>query len=246
MRTTTAWFAIVASAVTLASCGGSGTPAGTIAQVGDIPITKTELNHWMATIVGGDFYELTRVTAPKQLVSEPPNPTACVAKMKTVAKVTTTTELSHRCQQLAQLLKKQALAYLIESDVEVGEDAEHGITVTNQEIQASFNEVRKAQLPTEAALREYLAQRDWSLSDELFLVKRNLLGSKLLEKVKHELGAKATEPEIDAYYKRLGAKWTDKSSCNPGYVVEGCKQYVAPKNPSPVSPAVAIDEIVGG
>jgi HPt (histidine-containing phosphotransfer) domain-containing protein len=238
--------ALVASVVTLAACGSSdgGTPKGTVGMVGDIPITKTELNHWMATIIGGDFYEIARVTAPKQLVSEPPNLASCVAKLKSVAKVAGTSELTHRCQQFEQLLKKQAMAYLINSDVEVGEDAERHVNVSNQEIQTSFNALRREQLPTERALQEYLTQRDWSLSDEIFLVKRNLLGNKLLQKVHQELGPKASEAQLDAYYKQLGVKWTGKTSCDPGYVVEGCKQYVAPQTPSSVSPASVIEETI--
>jgi hypothetical protein len=236
--------ALVASTAGLAACGG--TSSDTVAQIGTIKISKPQLSHWMSTIIGGDFYELTHVTAPTMLVSDPPHIATCMSQLKTVANGPSRSHLMSRCQQLYKLIREQALSYLINSYVNLAEDTEVGVTVDNSEIQAAFASLRSSEFPTETALHEYLAQRRWSLSDELFLVKRDLLGTKLLESVHKKLGAKASEAQIDAYYKALAAKWLAKTSCIRGYVVEGCKQYVAPASPSAVSPASVIEEVLSG
>ena len=55
-----------------ASATVASLPGDAVAQVGDATISKATLNHWMSTMVGGDFAEDSTVTAPQGLVSDPP------------------------------------------------------------------------------------------------------------------------------------------------------------------------------
>jgi hypothetical protein len=241
VRTLIALSAAVAIATSVAACGG-GSASDVVAEVGHTTITKAELNHWMPTLLGGDMYELTDISSPKTVVSEPSNFTVCVRSLKTVAPDLTTAELTTRCHQLNQLLRVQAVEYLINSDVLIGQAAEVGATVSNREIATAFNELKGRAFPTDAALQLYLQQRDWSLSTELFIIKRNLLGTKLLQKVSAKLGKKPSEEAIDRYYKTLNNRWLAKTTCRPGYIVEGCRQYKKPKTPAKTSPAIVIEE----
>lgn len=231
--------------VGLAACGGGDGASEAVARVGKTEITKPELNHWMATLLGGDFYEITGKVAPQHLVSEPVRIGVCTKNLATLAPHLTSAQLVARCRQLHSLLREQAIEYLIEADVVTEEDAELGITVDQNEVEAAFNTMRSEDLPTEAVLREYLVARHWSLSDELFLVKRDLQSSKRLKKVHEKLGKGVSEAALDAYYNEVMKKWVANTSCMPGAVVDGCKEYKPPKAPVTISPAIAIEEIAG-
>jgi hypothetical protein len=54
----------------------------------------------MAPMVGGDYYERTGRKAPKGLVSEPPNPPACLAAVHTINTTLTNTQITTKCKQL--------------------------------------------------------------------------------------------------------------------------------------------------
>jgi hypothetical protein len=236
---------VIAATVAVSACGSSGS-SGVVARVGNTPITKVDLNHWMSTLLGGDYFEITGATVPRGVVSEPENLSLCVAKLKTIAVGKVKAELTHRCRQLHSLLREQAMEYLINSDVYAGEDAETGATVSNHEIQVAFASLKGEAFPTPATLQQYLAQRDWSLADEMFVVKRDLLGTRLLQKVREKLGKEASEAALDQYYKTLTAKWVAKTSCIAGYIVKGCRQYRKLATPPTVSPAIVIEEVRSG
>src|SRR5690242_17751751 len=82
-RRVLAWVvaAIVSSfvAVGLTACGGggggaSGASGDVVARVGGAAITRAAVSHWMATLAGGDYYELSgRRPVPTGLVSDPPD-----------------------------------------------------------------------------------------------------------------------------------------------------------------------------
>jgi hypothetical protein len=244
MHTIFVTFLVIAATAAFGGCGGGSSDV--VARVGSTPITTVELNHWMSTLAGGDYFEITAATIPRGVVAEPENLPLCISKLKTIALGKVKYELRHRCQQLYSLLKEQAVEYLINSDVYAGEDAEQGATVSNHEIRVALASDKGEEFPTPATLQQYLAERDWSFSDEMFIEKRDLLGTKLLQKVHEKLGSTASEEAIDQYYKALARKWHAKTSCNPGYVVSGCKEYRKPATPPTLSPAIVMEEIRGG
>ncbi len=190
-------------------------------------------------MVGGDFFELANLSAPKGLVSDPPNYGACVADLERLTARRTASERKVKCEQLYAGIKQQALAYLIVSNQEIGEDAEHGLAVTNAEVEKQFKRERPEKFPTEADLRRYLQQRGWTLSDELNLIKRDILANKLVAALRREF------PDQHALIEALAQttkKWTAKTTCNVGYIVPGCKQYKGASS-SP-APAVVIEEVM--
>lgn len=239
------------TAAGLVSCGGgSGMSSDAVAQVGSAAITKASLSHWMSTIIGGDFYEITHQVAPTGLVSDPPDYATCQAGLaklaSSLAQKPTVAQLKGKCEQLHQALKQQALSYLITAQVAIGQDAEQGLAVSAREAERYFKHLQATQFPKESELQTYLADRHWSLSDELFLVKRDLLSSKLRSKLEQKFGGAGSQEALINYVHDANKRWTEKTTCSPGYVTEGCSEYtsaqaaVAKANPSP---AVLIEEL---
>jgi hypothetical protein len=143
------------------------------------------------------------------------------------------------CGKLHQAVREQALSYLIESQWNIGQDTEQGLRVTDPEVEQEFKRLRAERFPKEAELQQYLANRGWTLADELYLIKRDLLASKLQGK----LSKTDSESAYSRYFQEATTKWTAMTSCRTGYVVKECMQY---HTPSPVpAPAVLIEELLG-
>ena len=230
------------AAVSIAGCGG-GSSDDPVAEVGGTAITHATLNHWMTTIIGGDFYESVAITVPKGLVSDPQNNAACRARLKTIRPHLSEALLKSKCHELYQAVKEQALSYLITAAVSTGEAAEAGITVGEREVKEAFDRIKAENFPKEGELQQFLAKRDWSLSDEFHRVKRDVEDSRLLQKVENMLGKAGGERAVDEYYKKALTRWIAKTSCHVGYIVNGCRQYKAPKTP-PLSPAILIEQTI--
>jgi hypothetical protein len=257
----------MALAVTgLAACGSSANPVitrasstgdanGVVAQVGNSSITRATLNHWMATIVGGDYDENLGHPAPRGLVADPPNYPACVSAIETLGPAKTTeappqarAALESDCHQLYQSLKQQALSYLIKGLWSLEEAAEEGIHITSAEINRSLVKLKAERYPSDAAFEAYLAGREWSLSDELYLVKRDLLTAKLEARHERALrkttkgGQLALQRALIERYVRDTKRWTAKTSCVPEYVVAECAQYKGSEATGP-SPDALLEQI---
>lgn len=210
----------------LTACGGGGVSGDVVAQVGSTAITKTEVNHWMTTLIGGDYYEVShKHTVPAGLVSEPANYASCEAKLEAgaahaatrLAKLTAA-QLLTKCRQLYQALKQQAVAYLVEAQWLIDLAGEEGVTASNQEVNQLFGRV-KAEYPSEAKLQQFLASNRRSVADEMLVVKLDVLREKLSQKAAAG-GKQALLKLIED-----GRKWTAKTNCSSGYVVPHCKQY---------------------
>lgn len=243
----------------LTACGSTGDgPDATnpvVAQIGGARITRSTLNHWMSSIVGGDYYESLLRRAPKGLVSDPPNYAACASAIETIGPPTSAagsskairTELEGKCRELYSALRQQALTFLISEVWSVDVDAEYGIKVTNEEIKQVFEKLKAEQFPSKAAFATYLANHRWTLSDELDLVKRDLLTGKLEAALERKLGKTGHKPNDvqKAYltlYEENVKKYTAKTICRAGYLAPDCKQYKAPAH-EPPSPDILLEQI---
>jgi hypothetical protein len=213
-------------------------PSDAAAVVGARQISKATLNRWMSPMVGGDFYESTHLRAPTGLVSEPPNYAACVAAVRAFGSKLTVAQITSKCEQLYEQVKEQVLTYLIEAEWSLDRDAEQGVTVSNQEIEKEFKRLEAQFFPKEGELQAYLANHEWPLSVELFLIKRDMLYNKL-EKKFRETGRKA---QFGRFLFDNAKQWTARTSCQIGYLVEQCNDYKSV--PSTTSPDILIEEFV--
>jgi hypothetical protein len=198
----------------------------------------------MSIMVGGDFYSISGLRAPKGLVSDPPNYSACQVAMgafvprpakRRLAKPTQA-ELTGKCQQLYQGIKEQALTYLIESRWTIDLGVERGLKVTDAEVMR----LRASYFPTEAMFQKYVSDREWTPSAELLDLKRSLILSKLKEK----LGKTGGEQAVASAIAQATTKWTARTICRNGYEVEQCSNYKAATGAAR-SPAVLIEELAG-
>jgi hypothetical protein len=233
----------------LCSCGGSGDP--TVATVGKTKISRSTLNHWMATMAGGDYQELVGSTGPVGLVSEPANYSRCVAAAKQIkpkdlpASVLNEARLKIKCRQLYTAVKEQALSYLISVLWRAEEGAELGQNVSDRELSHELQQLAYGQYKSPAAFRRFLASRHWSLADERYLLKRNLLDTKFLERLKAR-GASlgGGEKTYGKLVRENVAKWSAKTSCSSGYTAWQCRPGGSTAEADP-SASIVVEQLAG-
>ena len=215
------------AAVCLAACGGGGAASDVIAQIGATQITRPMVSHWMGTLAGGDYHQLSaRHTIPDGLVAEPPNFSRCVANLEMAAARVpkrglnlTGRQLLAKCRQLNQALRDQTVTLLVNDEWLIALARDAGVTASDAEVMRQFNRVKAKEFPTEAEQRQYLESRRLSVGDELFLLKIDLISQKLLKKLQQGGSLAAAKLTADAQ------RWTAKTRCRPGYVVEHCREY---------------------
>lgn len=245
-RTALAVALVALGGLLVTACGGGGRSGNVVAQVGDAAITRATVSHWMATMAGGDYYEVSRKhVVPDGLVSDPPNYGRCVTRLEAAAARSsgggpkpTSVQLLGKCQQLYQALKTQAVAYLVNGEFQIAADRELGITANQREVmQFFYKDVKPTTFPSDAEMHEYLTARRLSLSDVLFATRLNLLGAKLQPAYASAGGR--TPPQLAAAW----AKWTRRTSCHDGYVVEHCKQYKGGSMYRSLPPSVLMEQV---
>jgi hypothetical protein len=231
----------------LAACGGGGgSPSETVAQVGGYAITKTMLNQWMTEKVGEGYYEIATHRVPLGLVSEPADYPACVASLKAITPIRgerqpqpqpTVAQLMSKCKELYQAIKVEALTFLVSSYSSINFDAAHGVKVSDAEVQQELKRIKAELYPSESQFQQLLVSRRRTLSQELFIVRLDLLQQKIEKKLQSD------SPRLYAVLLREAKNATASASCHPGYVVEYCRGYDSPKTYSTSTPAVLLEEI---
>jgi foldase protein PrsA len=195
-------------ATALSACGGSsGIPSNAVVKVGSTPITKETFGHWLA-VAAASSAATAAATAPKPVVPDPPNFTACVAHFQATAPKPakgqpkpTEAQYKAQCAQEYTALKQQVLGFLISANWVIGEAGDQGVKVSDAEVQKKFNELKTQQFPKEAAFKKFLASTGQTVSDLLLRVKLNLLSQKIQQKISKEGGKSVTTAQIEKYYK---------------------------------------------
>jgi hypothetical protein len=238
-------------ALALASCGG-GSDSLTHIQGSSAKITKATLDHWMKSLVATDFRQNVGTKAPLGLVAEPADYPKCAeAAKKVIARDFTgklklsDAEISKKCHLLYQTVKAQALARLLSVQWTVLEGEEAGLKVSAAELQREFKRFSRESYGSPAGQRKYLAERGMSVADVLYQLKESMLVRRILPKFQARVakagGGERTYARLALVrYRGLIAKTT----CKPGYVVLGCKEYREPAVALP-SPSVILEGFAG-
>jgi hypothetical protein len=233
--------AVVTLLIAGAGCGGGS--GDVVATVGGTPVTRVAVNHWMATLAGGDYFELSGQNAvPDGLVSDPPNYPRCVARLEAAAASSpkrfgtepTGAQLLTKCEQLTEALRLQATEFLIRSQRLMAIARDQGVTASDNEIQHLFKRVNAEQFPRPGELQQYLASRKESVADDLFLLQLDLLSNKMQEKI--DGGGQPARAKLA----ELERKWRARTDCHAGYVVEYCKQHTKGPVSTSNSPSAAV------
>jgi hypothetical protein len=216
-------------------------------------ISKATLNHWMGALGGFDFRSNIGTEGPSGLASEPANYKRCAAAVRLIAPKTffgqvklSQATISERCHQLYRALKAQAMSYLIGGEWTFAEAAEQGLKVSDAEVKRQFAQSRRELYPTEAQLKQHLAERHWVLSDLLYEARRNILTRRLQPSFEAKIAAAGGGPKA---YAKLALErihgLTERTSCKAGYLAPNCKEYHGAESVLP-SPNVILEGIVQG
>jgi hypothetical protein len=223
----------------------AGLPADAVARVGAVTITRATLAHEMATIFGGDYFEITQRVEPGGLVAEPANPRACSAELRrlVVARIApggslAISQRARLCAQLHEAIKRQALEALLADQWSIGVDGEQGVHVDDAQVKRALERIVAREFRTQAAFRAYLTEHRWSIVDEQLLVRMDLLAAAVGRRIAAPGGGR-----VQAALVRAAASWTARTSCAPGYVVARCRQFRAGAQGSAPPPAALIERI---
>lgn len=223
----------------------AGLPAGAVARVGAVSITRATLAHEMATIFGGDYFEITQRVEPGGLVAEPANPRACIGELGRLAAAgiapggpLSTSQRTRLCAQLHEAIKRQALEALLADQWSIGVDGEQGVRVDHAQVERALGRIVAREFRTPAAFRAYLTEHRWSVVDEQLLVHMDLLAAAVGRRIAAPGGGR-----VQAALVRAAAAWTARTSCAPGYVVARCRQFRAGAQGSTPPPAALIERI---
>jgi len=254
---------VALAALLLAACGGghgstssssaqnaSDTSQSTsseeavVARVGTVPITRAQVNHWMHSLGGSAYYYVSHsLTVPEDLVSDPPNYGRCVSTLEAVAARSplghareNASELLTKCHELNEAFRINALNYLLNTEREIQIGAQEGVVATPQQTQRFFQQLKHREYPTETALRTYLESRRVSLSDLLLEAKLDLISKGLTKKIDNA--------QEGARFEKLEKQMVAKTTCEPGYVVEGCSEFTGnTRYPNLTAPSALMEQV---
>jgi hypothetical protein len=196
-------------------------------QIGSAGISPVAYAHWMA--IGAATVEMPKPTGPLPSVTEytPPAFTACIAHRRALAtSAGSTAALRAGCRKAYEGIQARVLNFLITGYWLRDEAAEMHASVSQAEVHRKFKEYRQEDFPTPAAFQRLKEASHQSVADLEFAVETQMLSARLLERFTKSAGSgKSEQATITAFNKHIASKWTPRTSCRQGYVVEDCKQY---------------------
>lgn len=119
----------------------------------------------------------------------------------------------------------QALGFLITSEWVLGEAAARGISVSEAEVKQRFAQLVHESFPKAGSLQKYLSKSGETEADLLARIKVELLSAKIAAKVTAGKSAAQRSALLTAFESDFHTHWRSYTSCEPGYVMEDCKQY---------------------
>lgn len=189
----------------LAACGGISGDA--VVQVNGQAITKATFNHWLGVAASASAAALPGQKAPKSVVPDPPSYTKCIAHLKEIEpkpakgqQPRTEAQLKTQCQQQYKALLQQVLGFLISAQWVIGQAEEQGVKVSDKEVTARLNQLKKQQFPKEAEFQKFMANTGQTVSDLLLRVKLSMLTTKIQEKVTKGAKQAVSESAVAKYY----------------------------------------------
>src|SRR4051812_5519155 len=195
--------ALAIPALVAAGCGGDDVPSDSLAQGGDLKITKSQYQHWFLASVKQQAQstgkKLDQVVAP-----DPPNFTKCIAAKQKLplpqgVPKPDAKALKAQCKQEYDGINQQTLQFLITSQWLSQEAAKRKITATDKEVQTTFQQQKKQSFPKEADYRKFLQTSGQTESDLLFRVKLSVLTNKLQQSIVKDK-ATVSDAAIQDYY----------------------------------------------
>lgn len=226
--------AILAAVLCLNACGSSGSDA-VVVRVGDKTITKAALERWSAIEAVLSYQLNPTKPVPKGIVPDPPDYANCIAYLASIApkptgsqQKPTAAQLKGQCRQRQLLLQNHVLDILITNYWLDGEGAAKGLAVSDAEVKQALDR----QFPTPTALQRFLTITGERASDERALLRSALMATKLQQAAAARKGLTAAQQQqaVASFTEAFTKRWSARTNCEPGYVVEECRQYKGPKS----------------
>jgi hypothetical protein len=220
--------AVLSALVCAAGCGGSSQEF--VATVGADHISRATLERW--TRIEAIVAHETIPTRPPAsgVVPDPPDYAKCVAYLRRAhtssATRTGTALLKSQCASSQKTLRDTALQILITYHSLRSEAKEQGVAVSHSEVMQFI----RRQLPTHVAFARFLRFTGERVSDAELLARRALLSTKVEAQAGTGLSG---QRKLDAEAKfaiGFAAKWSARTSCRPGYVIEQCREFKAARS----------------
>jgi hypothetical protein len=244
---------LLLGATLFVGCGGGGEESLSHIQGISATITKPMLNHWVRVVVANDFRAVIGTKAPQGLVAEPFNPGECAEASKKISPRSFTgklklsdSEIASKCRELYEVVRDQAMGYLISAQWEMLLAKEQHVHLSEAELHKEFLRYRKEVYGTDAKFQTYMREHRMVLSDVLYQLRRNVYTTRIVHKAlpaaeKNGGGFRAYADFAIRRHNRL----VSKTTCKSGYVMEDCKNFHAPAK-QPPSPNAIIEGIVKG
>lgn len=125
--------------------------------------------------------------------------------------------------------RTEVLGFLITADWLIGESSNLGIELSDAEVKRQLVKEKLAAFPQPAKFEAYLRSSGETVSDLLLNIKVHMLEQKLEKRVLRGKTEAAKQKALAAFVKAFRSKWTAKTECRAGYVVEDCRKYKPPK-----------------
>lgn len=119
----------------------------------------------------------------------------------------------------------QALGFLITSEWVLGEAAARHISLSEAEVRRRFAQLVQQSFPKAGSLQKYLAKSGETEADLLARIKVELLASHIAAKVTAGSESSQRSALLTGFERNFQSHWKRLTSCDPGYVMEDCKQY---------------------
>jgi foldase protein PrsA len=197
----------LAAVALVAGCGGNSVPGNAVASVDGNAIDLSQFNHWMN--IAAKSSGSAGAVAP-----DPPNFTKCVAQKRKTTPApgkgkpkVTDAQLKAQCQQSYNTLRDQVVSLLVSYRWIQGEAKARHISVTNAEVQKSFQQQKKQNFPKEADYQKFLKQYGQTEADILERVRLDLLSTKIRNQVVKGKG-NVSQAQITAFYNKNKSRFT--------------------------------------
>lgn len=200
----------LAAVAVVAGCGGSSSasiPGNAIASVDGNAVDKGEFNHWMNIVAKSNGQA-------NAAVPDPPNFTKCVAaKRKTTPQPgkgqpkVTDAQLKTQCQTQYGTLRDQVVGLLVTYRWVQGEAGARKVSVSDADVQKSFQQQKKQSFPKEAQYQKFLAQSGQTQNDILLRVKIDLLFSKIRNQIVKGKD-QVSDAQLQAFYNQNKSRFS--------------------------------------
>lgn len=119
----------------------------------------------------------------------------------------------------------QALGFLITSEWVLGEASGRHISVSEAEVKKRFAQLVHQSFPKAGSMQKYLDKSGETEADLLARIKVELLASHIAAKVTSGKSGSERSALLTGFEHNFQTHWRRLTSCDPGYVMEDCRQY---------------------